>query len=131
MNQPVPRVPLDPAPIPFAGPAPGTSPVHEAIARALARLTEPDLSGFDDDQVSAALAEAYGASVHANPGYLAWLAGRIRTLSGGMTWLEEADPAEFPFLSKDFSATYYRLVGLFVQRLVILERSNPPFMIVR
>src|SRR3712207_3788794 len=131
MNQPVPRVPLVPASAPFAGPAPGTSAVHEAIAGALARLTEPDLGGFDDEQIRRAMDEAYGTDVRINPDYLAWLGRRIGELSGGMTQLRDAQPDEFPFRSKDFSATYHRLAGLFVDRLVIFQRSTPRFMIVR
>jgi hypothetical protein len=77
------------------------------------------------------LDEAYGANVRMDTGYLAWLTRRVHEVSGGMTRLEDADPAEFPFRSKDFTATYHRLVGLFVQRLVIFERATPPFMIVR
>ena len=104
-------------------------PVHEAIAAALARLRQPDLTGFPRDQVDAAVAAMFG-DAGVRPEWLAWLRGRIRELSNGVTRLEDADRANFRYLSKEWGVSYQRLVGPAGDRLVIIGRASPQFLFV-
>jgi len=108
---------------------PRDNPVREAIAQALAGLQEPDLSGFTEAQVREATDAMFDRSGLTSES-LDWLRKRIHELSGGMTKLEDANKNDFPFLSKEFGAVYQRLAGLFTDRLVIIGRSKPQFMLV-
>lgn len=106
--------------------SPGADPVREEIARALAELTEPDLSEFPDGQVERSLDEMFGVN-GITPDSLDWLRNRIQQLSGGQTRLEDADKDDFRYLSKEWGAAYQRLAGRFTERLVIIGRASPQF----
>jgi hypothetical protein len=106
--------------------APPTSDlVLETIARALAGLEQPDLSGLPAIDVWKTM-----ESLLTEPDVLDRLRSRVSNLSGGSATLEDADRTDFVFLSKEFNARYLRLRGLFRERLVIVGHSTPQFMFV-
>jgi hypothetical protein len=109
--------------------SPSDNPVYESIARALADLRQPDLSGFQDVQVREAT-EGMFTDSGIRPDWLSWVRTRIQELSGGTTRLEDAERGDFQFLSKEWGVAYQRLVGLFTDRLVIIGRSTPQFLFV-
>ena len=119
----------DPVPEPGWAPAPGAG-VHETVAAALAALVEPDLDGFAPPEIEAAFTEMYGSGPLLRPAYRDWLYQRVRELSFGMTRPAEAEPDESSFRSKDFTASYHRLTGLFSDRIAIVARSRPHVMVV-
>ena len=108
---------------------PSDNPVYESIARALADLRQPDLSGFPEGQVREAI-EGMFSERGVVSDWLGWLRVRIQELSGGLTRLEDADRDDFLFLSKEWAVAYQRLVGLFTDQLVIIGRSTPQFLFV-
>jgi hypothetical protein len=108
---------------------PSDNPVYESIARSLADLQQPDLSGFPEEQVREVTNEMFGES-GIQSDCLDRLRDRIHELSHGMTRLEDADKDDFLFLSKEWGAVYQRLVGMFTERLVIIGRSKPQFLFV-
>lgn len=103
-----------------------TDAVFETVAQALAGLKQPDLSGFDEVEVWNEMAQLL------TPGSqeLGRLRDRVAELSGGLTRLQDADPEEFAWRSKELGAVYQRLQGLFIDRLVIMGNSEPQFLFV-
>jgi len=104
-------------------------PVPEAIATALASLRQPDLTHFSPEQIRQAMAAMFGEQ-GLKPEWLAWLRSRVDELSGHTTELQDADRAEFPWLSKEWGAQYQRLAGQSGDQLVIIGNSAPPFLFV-
>lgn len=101
----------------------------EAFAAALAQLRQPDLSQFSPEQLRQAMTEMFGAQ-GLKPEWLAWLRARIAELSDYSIALQDADRAEFAWLSKEWGAVYQRLSGQGVDQLVIVGDSMPPFLFV-
>ncbi|MEU3255368.1 hypothetical protein [Streptomyces sp. NPDC006997] len=92
--------------------------IFDKTAADLAAMAEPDLTGFDDDDVVRAVARTTGRE----PGQR-WsdeLRRRVAHESLYQVRLEEADPEEFPFRIKQFGATYHRLIGPSGTRLVVI-----------
>lgn len=105
--------------------------VQGTIVRALAKLTEPNLKDyFSPAEIELSLRNCFSQD-GINPQWLNWLRENVFQVSGGMTRLEDADAAEFEYRSKDWVATYYRIVGLFSERLVIIQPSSPQVLFVR
>ncbi|MEP7089390.1 MAG: hypothetical protein ABI776_04715 [Nocardioidaceae bacterium] len=99
--------------------------VLDAIARSLAALRAPDLSGFDAMPVWRTMHELL-----TDPDAWKGLEDRVKAISSGTVRLEDADSAQFPFLTHELGARYVRLRGLFVEQLAVVGNSSPQFMFV-
>ena len=103
---------------------PDVGPVLAAMAAALARRDQPDLTSLPADQVRRARQAMFGPE-GLRPEYLAVLRHQVDALSGGVVSLGEADPASFPWLSKEWGARYLRLSGGGGDQLLILGNTDP------
>ncbi|HEX6872895.1 MAG TPA: hypothetical protein VF163_17500 [Micromonosporaceae bacterium] len=108
---------------------PAASPVLAAAVEALAQGRQPDLTGFDADQVRQAMAPMFGPG-GLRPEVLDWLRHEISARSGAAATLTDADRAEFAWLSKEWGAVYQRLRGPGFDQLMIIGDSMPPFLFV-
>jgi hypothetical protein len=127
--EPGPSPELDSGPGVEGRPEGEAAPVLEEITSALARLSQPELTGFPPEQVRLALADLFGP-MGLRPEWLTWLRRRIREQSGDTVALEDADRDEFAWLSKEWGAVYQRLVAPDATQLVIIGQSMPPFLFV-
>lgn len=103
---------------------PEVGPVLAAIASALARHVEPDLSALPPDQVRQARRVMFGPN-GLRPELLDQLRTEVSQDSGGAIALQDADPATFPWLSKEWGARYLRLSGPGIDQLLILGDTEP------
>ena len=103
---------------------PDVGPVPAAIAAALARRDQPDLASLPADQVRRARGAMFGPDGLRSE-FLAHLREQVAALSGGTVTLQDADPALFPWLSKEWGARYLRLHGGGDDQLLILGNTEP------
>lgn len=74
--------------------------IYEAIAVALADVRAPDLSPFAPSLVGDALTRALSLPA-ARASFLAWIQGRVQSLSGGRVSIEERPDGDAPPPSAD------------------------------
>lgn len=104
--------------------------IYGKAAADLAMMIQPDLTGFSEADIETAMAAAFTFS-GPRPEWLADFRDSIERDSASATHLEDADPADFPFLVKSPGASYQRLVGPTGTQLVVMGPFEPPFQLVQ
>ena len=105
-------------------------PVVEQIAKDLAWLRVPDLSGFTDEQIEAEFARMFSKS-GLYPEWLAWLQEAVQRAAYGLTTMETARLQDLTSFDPDNPQPLFldvqRIKGMFKDELVIISRNAPYF----